>query len=257
MPATLVFFEAPHRLGRVARRSRRAAGRTARAAVARELAKLFEEVRRAPLDRTCRALCRASRGQGRDRHRDRPAGRGRRARRPSARRGAARGDGRRLASRMPPPRSRRALDSGAATSMLAPWSSSARAPQLMTHRDPPEGPPPRPHRRVARAVAPAARRLLDPGAALQDRARRDRHRRAARRHPGLRRGQGAGRSRDRAASRSTAASSAGCRGAASLFWRTIRAMPLIRCASMPCWWLACGRAICRTSGGRRSSTRAA
>ena len=46
--------------------------------------------------RACRALCPASRCEGRDRRRDRTAGRGRGACRRTARRGAARGDGRRL-----------------------------------------------------------------------------------------------------------------------------------------------------------------
>ena len=198
VPATLVFFEAPHRLADSLVDLADLLG----AAAGRRRARTHQAVRGGAsrsAHRACRALCPPSRREGRDRHRDRPAGRGGGACRPS-------GSTRRCARRWPAPRSRmrrrkwrRAMASSAATSMPARSSSSAR-PVVKPPRDdrgPPGRPSPGPCRRMARGVAPAARRLFDPGAALQDQARRDRHRGAARRHPGLRRGQGAGRHADR------------------------------------------------------------
>ena len=76
VPATLVFFEAPHRLAASLADLADLLGPRP-AAIARELTKLFEEVRRASAHRACRALCPAARGEGRDRRRDRTAGRGR------------------------------------------------------------------------------------------------------------------------------------------------------------------------------------
>ena len=58
LPATLVFFEAPHRLAASLADLAELLGARP-AAVARELTKLFEEVRRDSLERACRALCRA------------------------------------------------------------------------------------------------------------------------------------------------------------------------------------------------------
>ena len=131
VPATLVFFEAPHRLAASLADLAELLGDRP-AAVARELTKLFEEVRRAPLERTCRALRRAGRGEGRDR----PGDRRRRAKpRRRRRKRSMLHCGRRWPerrSRMPQPKSQRALDFSAVTSMLAPSSSSAKGVAIMT-----------------------------------------------------------------------------------------------------------------------------
>ena len=62
VPATLVFFEAPHRLAASLADLAELLGDRP-AAVARELTKLFEEVRRAIAERTRGALRRAARRQ--------------------------------------------------------------------------------------------------------------------------------------------------------------------------------------------------
>ena len=76
VPATLVFFEAPHRLAASLVDLAELLG----AAAGRRRARAHQAVRGSaprPAHRACRALCRASRGQGRNRRRDRTAGRGR------------------------------------------------------------------------------------------------------------------------------------------------------------------------------------
>ncbi len=66
LPATLVFFEAPHRLAESLADLAELLGERP-AAVARELTKLFEEVRRAPLATLAAHYACPSRRQGRDR----------------------------------------------------------------------------------------------------------------------------------------------------------------------------------------------
>ena len=179
VPATLIFFEsAPRLAGALADMAAVLGDRPA--AVARELTKLHEEVRRGALGGARRALPRRRPAQGRDRRRGRPAAATRRRRRRRARRGARGGARRDERQAMRARRSRRRPGlPRARRSMPARWRSRGRAADERARRAP-RARAPRPARRAAVPVASAAARLSHPGAALSRAVGRDRPHRAAR-----------------------------------------------------------------------------